>query len=115
MYSQDVTLDEIADTLGYEDVYFADTDDAHTVAGELAAYAGPTESEIRSAWARLTDQQRFVLGRRRGLNGDGHSYTHREIADVMGVSHVAVIGIEQRALRSLEARIGFNTELLAAA
>lgn len=85
--------------------YFGGTGDEHTTIGEKVPYSGPSEETIRRGWDWLTQKQQFVLGRLRGLNGDGHQYTHREIASVMGLSHVAVVGIEKRALRQLGARI----------
>lgn len=94
------------------DVYFADTDDAHTAQGDIPGYDGPSEGEIRSVWDALTEKQRFVIGRLRGLNGDGHQYTHREIASTLGISHVATVKIEQRALAHL--RLLLDDRLLAA-
>lgn len=102
----EIGLDEVPESeLGYEDVYFAGTEDEHTVSGEPDVYAGPSEGEIRGGWDLLTQKQQFVLGRRRGLNGDGHQYTQQEIASVMGITQKAVDLIEQRALRQLGARI----------
>ena len=58
----------------------------------------PTSRKLQN---RLTPKQRFVLEMRYGYR-DGYRYTYREIGELMGVSHVAIFKIEERARGRLE-------------
>lgn len=61
--------------------------------------------QLRSAINTLTGKQRFVVELRFGLR-DGVQYKLEEIAYYMGISHVAVLKIERRALENLREAIG---------
>ena len=56
--------------------------------------------EIILALAALTEKQRFVIERRHGLY-DGPELTVCQVAAIMGISHVSVVRLEQRAMRNL--------------
>ena len=61
--------------------------------------------ELILALECLTPKQRFVIERRYGLT-DGQVYTHRELADAMGVHHRAVEQHEAAAIRRMQEHIG---------
>lgn len=50
--------------------------------------------------AGLTEKQRFVIELRHGMRG-GIPMTHREIAEIMGVTHRAVQDLEKAAKKKL--------------
>lgn len=52
----------------------------------------------------LTPKQRFVIERRYGLGGDGCCYSHRAIAEAMGVTHKAIQKLEESALMQMRGR-----------
>ena len=56
--------------------------------------------ELILAMSSLTEKQRFVIERRFGTYG-GPELTVCQIATLMGVSHVSVVRLEQRAMRRL--------------
>lgn len=58
--------------------------------------------------ARLTEKQRFVIELRHGLR-DGNRYTHREIAQIMGITHRAVQDFEKAAKRKLAKVLAIET------
>lgn len=88
---------------GVWDEYFAD--------GESTGTESPSLGDVILALEALTERQRFVIECRYGLRPglDGEALTHREIAALMGVSHVTVIEHEQAALARLRSRIGHPT------
>ena len=57
-------------------------------------------AELILAMSTLTEKQRFVIERRFGVHG-GPELTVCQIATLMGVSHVSIVRLEQRAMRRL--------------
>lgn len=72
-----------------EDEYLASLDPEPDYTGELIL-----------AMSSLTPKQRFVIERRFGIYG-GPELTVCQIAMLMGVSHVSIVRLEQRAMRRL--------------
>jgi DNA-directed RNA polymerase specialized sigma24 family protein len=62
----------------------------------------PDLTDVLPMLERLTAKQRFVIECRYGLRGEVQ--TLREVADLMGVSHPAVLKIEKSALAALRRR-----------
>jgi DNA-directed RNA polymerase specialized sigma subunit len=59
-----------------------------------------TVDQLHDALKILTTRQRFVVELRYGMR-DGYCYPVAQVADMMGISHVAVVKLEQAAVASL--------------
>lgn len=76
--------------------------DEYFASDEHAGTESPGLGDVILALDALTERQRFVIECRYGLRpGQEGAMTHREIAELMGITHVSVLRIEERALAAL--------------
>lgn len=87
------------DADGSPQIYWAQIPDLEEVEETLGLVP-----ELILALEILTPKQRFVIERRYGLGGDGCVYSHRAIAEAMGVTHKAIQKLEEAALLTMRGR-----------
>lgn len=72
------------------------------------ARAVAERDELRIAVHSLTPKQRFVVKRLWGLH-DGYEYSEREVGEAMGISGPAVHHLHNRALATLQRKLGVSS------
>ena len=79
-----------------EDEYFSTLEDANS---------DDLTPELFLAIQRLTPKQRFAIQCRYGMRSEGRQMNVEEIAEVMSISHPAVVKLIKKGLRNLEREV----------